>query len=309
MIKLPRYHWIVEMNGYGHAYRKWLEIPNWAPLPFYGDHGVLTAGYLAEHELVQKTNLFFTFSKKRFEALNPQYKQFKIIRCPSPWVMYRQKKGIKLSSNASGTLIFIPKSLPEYKFKFSVSDYLEKIVTSKEFEAPYTFILHHHDRGSLIEDKLKKYKYKIISFGSDSFYSNIIDNFYATVSKYAFAVSAFPGSELFYTHELGLSFTKIQIDIEGVPLSDKLRNVFDLQVMDKCSQEARIAINNLFSDDVNHDRIKQDLWINEMLSLDLANLENTAYFRSLVFKEFLPQLPNYIKSISGRALSRLNLSK
>jgi hypothetical protein len=43
-----------------------------------------------------------------------------------------------------------------------------------------------------------------------------------------------------------------------------------------------------------------------MLSLDLANPENTAYFRSLVLKEFLPQFPNYIKNISGRALSRLN---
>jgi hypothetical protein len=305
MIDLPRYHWIVEMNGYGYAYRKWLNIPKWAPLPFYGDHGVLTAGYLVDHELEQESKLFFTFGKPRYDSIKDAYQHLHIVRCPSPWVMYRRLEGIKLSPNAEGTLIFVPKSLPEYKREFSLSDYVERVVTSKKYEAPYTFVLHHHDHNSEIAEQIKKYKFKIISFGSDSFYSNIINNFYAAAKNHSYAVSAFPGSELYYAHELGMSFSKIMVDIKGMPLSKKLDSVFKRQLLDKCSQQAASCVNELFADDISHNRKEQDSWISNMLSLDLATLKNTQYFRSLVLKQFLPQSPYYLKNISKRALQRL----
>tara|TARA_B100000900_G_scaffold416073_1_gene448901 strand:+ start:2396 stop:2707 length:312 start_codon:yes stop_codon:yes gene_type:complete len=91
---LPRYYWITEMNGYGRAYREWLRIPDWAPLPFYGDHGVLISSYLVEHELHNNNKVFFTFSRSRYQALKASVNNKKIVRIPCPWIMYRRKKNI-----------------------------------------------------------------------------------------------------------------------------------------------------------------------------------------------------------------------
>ena len=297
MIKLPRYFGKVEMNGYGEAYRKWLRIPRWAPLPFYSDHGVLHTSFLDDHEQEHGAKLYITNSKLRYQAIKDE--PYQIVRSPSPWPMYRRINNIQQSKSASGTLIFIPHTVHNQEYIYSLDQYLETIFFSQKYEPPYCFVLHANNLNSNTHRYLEKLEHKIVCLG-DAFHSNFISNFYMLAKNFSSAVSAFPGSELYYAHELGLSFTKINIDISHDYKSVERRELFKKIYDDKLYQFSQKQLSKLFSDCTELNKEAQDLWVSDHLSLDLANHSETEKIRSLILSRYLPEIPNYLRTVFKR---------
>jgi hypothetical protein len=199
-------YWPVELYSFGKCYRDWLNLPFWAPLPLYGDHGVnVRSGGLAKHEQEAKPETFLTWDKRRVASLRKEAKK-KIIHIRHPWVTYRRKHGLKLKKEARGTLIFYSHS----NAGIEILDhdwnkyFLELKALPDEFH-PLVICMHRHDIQKGYHKTVKKYGLPIISAGETSS-PYFVDRFYDMISRFTFATSNSGGSELFYCEEFGVRY-------------------------------------------------------------------------------------------------------
>ena len=108
-------YWPVELYSFGRCYREWLNLPDWFPLPLYGDHGINPGGLLDDHEKNTKPKIFLTWNTYRAKELRKNSKK-KILQIQHPWIIFRRSNSIKKKKDSKGTLIFLFHSSDGYKF-------------------------------------------------------------------------------------------------------------------------------------------------------------------------------------------------
>jgi hypothetical protein len=204
-LKLPFLFWTTEIYGFGKCYRSWLNIPNFIPIPFYGDHGVDLSGELALHEKSNKSRFHLTWNKHRYEnKLNNDFK--KLLYITNPWVTYRKKNNVKPKDKRYGTLIFYSHTNVGIEFEDDNHDnYFDELKNLDSSFSPFVICLHMHDVRKGLHKKLRKYGYPIVTVGN-SLNSNFVDRFYDLIINFKQATSNKIGSQLFYCTEIGIPY-------------------------------------------------------------------------------------------------------
>jgi hypothetical protein len=203
--KLPFLFWTTEIYGFGKCYRKWLNIPNFIPIPFYGDHGVDLSGDLALHEKNNRSRFHLTWNKFRYENKdNINFK--KLIYITNPWVIYRKKNNIQPKENRNGTIIFYSHTNVGIEFENDNHDnYFNELKNLDSKFMPFVICLHMHDVQKGLHKKLRKYGFPIVTIGN-SLNPNFVDRFYDMIINFKQATSNKIGSQLFYCTELGIPY-------------------------------------------------------------------------------------------------------
>ena len=202
---LPKPYWTTEVYGFGRCYRDWLNWPRILPIPVYGDHGVNLTPSLYPHETDNTAKYHLTWLKQRVAA-GAKQTQKKIVEICHPWVTYRKSRGISVSPDASGTLIFLPHSTDLVEVDdFDYAEYINDLLALPEHFKPLIACVHMHDIAKGLHKKVKALGIPVVTFGnvSDSYF---VDRFYDIAAKFEYATSNFGGSELFYCEDIGVKY-------------------------------------------------------------------------------------------------------
>jgi len=198
-------YWPVELYSLGRCYRDWLNIPSWAPLPLYGDHGVCFSSQLSQHELEAKPKAHLTWFNERARGIVSR-KEKKVIQIPHPWITYRRKYGLQKKEDACGTLIFFSHSNDGVEIvNYDWHAYFEELQKLPDKYHPMVVCMHRHDINKGYHKIVREYKIPIVSAG-DTSSPYFIDRFYDVISSFKYATSNSGGSELFYCEELGVKY-------------------------------------------------------------------------------------------------------
>ena len=207
-------YWVTKQNGFGRAYQTWLGVGPDTLLPFYADHGVCLLGNLEPHEVENDARYHLTFNYLRYRAIRSRYSGKKVFRTCHPWIHHRHLSAIEISPNAKGTLIFLPHSIREAKIKYDINSYVSKAKNISP--PPYLVIVHPYDLSLWAADGKDFPAGDFHCFGG-LYDEDFISNFYDIVRSFSHAISATPGSEVFYCTELGLNHKILDIPMERVP--------------------------------------------------------------------------------------------
>jgi len=232
-------YWPVEKYSLGRCYREWLNLPSWLPLPFNGDHGVNDFGTLTPDEIVNKSNVFLTWTKDRYKVLKKKYKKKK-LNVPQPWIIFRRAYNLKKNKNSKGTLIFLTHTTFGVEIiKYNYDKYFAELKMLPSKYHPLVICMHFEDIKKNYHLNYLKYNLPIISIGDwNSHY--FVERFYSMISKFNFATSNFGGSELFFCEEFGVNYfikgdaiNFINIYNKGLPIGgvklDKTGKEYDIK--------------------------------------------------------------------------------
>jgi hypothetical protein len=283
-------YWTVELYSLGRCYRDWLELPAWAPLPLYGDHGVTYSGSLETHEEEAKPKHHLTWFKDRSENI-PKYSRKKVIRIPHPWITYRKKYGIKKKENACGTIIFYAHSVKNIEIiDYNWDKYFEYLQGLPKEYHPLVICMHRHDIEKGYHLNIRKYNIPIISAGETSS-PYFVDRFYDIISRMRFATSNVGGSELFYCEELGVEYfiygdkpTYFNFAHPESPLGvGKPLNTVD--------EIAQVKQRKLFSQFPPKPNAEKQNFVMTVLGLDVNSDAAKKMLRTALIKEYMRHLP------------------
>jgi hypothetical protein len=265
-----REFWTWEVYGLGSTLRRVLEI-GWGPRLIAGsDHGISLGTEPSHADQLLKTNFHITWSSWRAEMKFSDDRR--VIRAQHPWVPYRNIMGYNLSSQAKGTIAFVPHSVPGLEYEeFNLDAYLETLRCLPQNHQPLTLCLQFHDASVEAVLKISKAGFRAVTAGN-SLSPSYADRFYSLIRKFEYATSPSIGSQLFYCHELGVKYflfdpdKKFQRKLQptnGVPLPNlelvqRIESAFDFESMGSRLQE-------------------RDSIVNDGLGLDLDDSQNFGY--------------------------------
>ena len=200
----PWLYWTAELYSVGKIYRKISWYPKFLPLYIYSDHGVHRSPSLAKHECDNGSNIHFVFNPTRENT--PKGCAKKVYLVTHPWVSYRKKLQYSPSQNSKGTLVFLSHSTSSTEYhEENQEKYFADLKQLPERYKPLVICMHMHDINKGYHKKYRKYNIPIITFGNTSSV-NYVDEFYLTTTKFKYATSNTPGSQLYFCIEMGMPY-------------------------------------------------------------------------------------------------------
>jgi len=202
--KPERTFWTWEVYSLGATLRRTLGLGWGSEIKTGSDHGISLATAPSQAEENMRPAPYVTWSSWRaslkFSDERPVY------RVQHPWIPYRRLKGFTKSPKARGTLVFVPHSVPNLSYEgFELEGFIEMVnQLPKEFR-PFTFCLQFHDANLSTALKIARFNVRVVTLGN-SLSPSFANRFYSLISKYEFATSPSIGSQLFYSHELGVRY-------------------------------------------------------------------------------------------------------
>lgn len=290
-------YWPVELYSLGRCYRDWLNLPNWCPLPLYGDHGVAYIGNLAPHERQSKPLVHLTWSKDRFNSL-AEKEEKRILRIPHPWITFRRKVGLKRQEEAQGTLIFYSHSNTGIEIvDYDWESYFSSLMNLPQEYHPLVICMHRHDVEKGYHKKVRDYNIPIISAGETSS-PYFVERFYSMISSFNFATSNSGGSELFYCHEFGIPYfiqgnkpTYVNFSHNQIPTGV-------LRPADSVAERTQEKKRQLFSEFPPHMSSEKDQFVTDILGLDLDEDLCRKTLRNHLYIELWRHLPEVVYGVT-----------
>lgn len=207
----PSVYFMGQINGYGTALRSILNLPNWYPLPFSLDHGVSFASELSPFEK-NKASSHFVWDQDRYEALRKKYGS-RIKRIRNPIISMIEQEAIRKSSDATGTIVFLPHSNDTCKLGvYDWDDYMSQIDQKFSNLGRIVLCLHPHDIKEQRHKYFRKFGKPLITFGNNTS-DMFIKKFISTVSQFQYGTSIVPGSEAYYCSSLGVDYMQFGTQI------------------------------------------------------------------------------------------------
>jgi hypothetical protein len=245
--------------------RKNLGLKSWSRLHIGSDHGIALSSVPLREEIDSPSNFHVTWSTWRENLPFPDNKT--VIRVQHPWIPFRKKTGFQLSPSPSGTLSFLPHSVPgQASEKFDVSSYIDSVLSLPSKFHPVVFCIHSHDITRELIDKISASGSRVATVGN-SLYPAYVNRFYRLVSKFEYATSPTVGSQLFYCEELGLKYflypakEKHQSELANSENSEptrirslELESLFSLENLGQDGQEKRAMVSDALSLDLGRDK-------------------------------------------------------
>lgn len=181
-----------------------LGLRPWSGLRIGSDHGISLSGNPSREEMESTSDIFVTWSAWRANLSFPDKK--KVVRVQHPWIPYRKKAGFLLSASASGTLAFLPHSVPGLAHEnFDLPSYIDSVLALPKKFHPVVFCVHSHDVSQELIDKISASGSQAETVGN-SLHPAYVKRFYKLVSHFEYATSPTVGSQLFYCEEFGLKY-------------------------------------------------------------------------------------------------------
>lgn len=305
---VSRLFWTTEVYSFGKAYREWLDIPRWLPLPFYGDHGYSPYGYLQNHERNNSSNIHVTFNKYRYEAIKDKYDK-RILYIPNPWINYRKQKGITPSPERKGTLVFYSHSITNVDIiDYDFEKYFSQLRSLPEKYHPLVFMFHINDIQKGHHQFIRERGFPVVTAGNQND-PLFIDRFYDIVRNFEFATSNSGGSELFYCTELGIKYFILGEKPVFYNSGHKENPSGKLNDRDKLQQKLNRKKRDLFHYKNEVDQREKDQFVKDSLGLS-SDIDSNDFWK-IIKKEYLRLAPycthkillSYLRSFK-RALNK-----
>ena len=279
-------YWPAELYSFGRCYRDWLDLPSWAPLPLYGDHGVNLTGILSPHEVKAKPKVFVTWFKDRAESLAKET-QKDILHIPHPWISFRRKYKMEKLSDAKGTLVFYSHTSAGIEIvDYDWDQYFSTLKNLPDEYHPLIICMHRHDVEKGYHRHIRKYGFPIISAGETSS-PYFVERFYDLVSRFAFATSNSGGSELFYCEELGVSYFIFGESPKYVNFSNYELPIGRMKPRDIVSIKSNDLKNELFRQFPPKKSKEKDDFVGRVLGVDVNSEKTKKTLKLHCFREML----------------------
>jgi hypothetical protein len=195
--------WTWEVYGLGHSLKDVLGIAQRKKICAGSDHGITFDVAPIAAEVAIPARIHVTWSKWRTSLEFPDNRE--VIRIQHPWIAFRKKHAISRSKNATGTLVFVPHSVPGSKSYFDLKGYVNFLSLLPQEFHPLVFCLHMHDVERKTIRHIQKEGFSVVTTGS-SLHPRYIRRFYGILKNFKYATSSSIGSQLFYCHEFGIKY-------------------------------------------------------------------------------------------------------
>lgn len=117
----PWLYWDSKMYSLGMILRALTRWPTWLPTPVNADHGAVTMMSTPPRNRTAPSGAYLTFNYIKFGLAPNASTRCRLIA--SPWVSWIEACGLRLHSQARGTLVCFPHSLPGDSLK---TDYVDE---------------------------------------------------------------------------------------------------------------------------------------------------------------------------------------
>lgn len=196
-------YWAGEIYSFGRGLRMLAGFPQWWPIPANLDHGVDHRTYLEGGQQTQRSRYFLSWQGWRARAEERTKK--KIHLTLHPMVALRWVLGIEKLATATGTLVFVPHSLPDFETATDFSESMgEFLALPSEFH-PVVLCIQMRDIEKGLHRKLRRFNLPIVSAGdlNSRWFAN---KFYSLLQNFRYASSTDIGSHVFLAEEMGVHF-------------------------------------------------------------------------------------------------------
>ena len=263
-----RIFWTWEVYGLGSSLKDVQGIAQRRKILTSSDHGLSFHVNPVSEEMDIPANTHVTWSLWRACLKFPDGR--KVIRVQHPWIAYRKKNNILLSKNASGTLVYVPHSVPGITSELDVTSYVKVVSLLPESFHPLVFCLHMHDVKQSVIRAIQDEGFSVVTVGNSS-HPRYVRRFYGLLKKFEFATSPDIGSQLFYAHEFGVKY--FLYDPEN-----KFQIASEYQASVQMHQDVLERVEKTFSRDNLYDNtLEKDILVSEALGLDFGTLSLLGY--------------------------------
>lgn len=197
----PWLYWDSELYSLGMILRALVHWPVWLPIPVNADHGAVTMMASPPRERAAPSGIHLTFNSIKFGLAPGAPTRWRLIA--SPWISWLEACGLRLHSRASGTLVFLPHSLPGDSLQSDyVDEYLAWLTGLPGENGPYVICLHPHDVRNGLHRQLRDQGHRVVTAG-DSSHPEFFLRWVSIAQHFRYATSPRPGSEMLLFHALG----------------------------------------------------------------------------------------------------------
>lgn len=201
----PWVHWESENSSFGKTLRKWAFYPAFLPIYASSDHGVHWESRCWPNEVEAKSEVFFTWNKKKNFLMNRDHGK-NSYHIPHPWVHYRKNYFEQPSLESLGTLVFFAHSnrttTPVYS---DLDKYINDLKSLPSKFQPIVLCLSFQDIEKGLHKTLRKYELPLVTAGTTQS-KDFVDRFYSLIYRFRYASSSNIGSHTYYILEAGIPF-------------------------------------------------------------------------------------------------------
>jgi predicted O-methyltransferase YrrM len=194
-----------EYYGIGQELRHYGFYPMNAPLFVSSEHGICLWDYPQNYNL----NASYPYMLVHSGRMKNAWQMRSPIPCfimKSPFAVYRKRRNIQRSADATGTLAFFAHSTKEIDIELDIDNYIRQLSNLPPIYHPVSVCLHYVD--------IQKGFHKIFLEKSIPVYTaghwldpEFMGRFYQILSQFKFAISNMIGSCTFYAVEMGIPFS------------------------------------------------------------------------------------------------------
>ena len=195
--------WPHGVYSIGLGLRQFTKWPSGVPIPCYTDHGNNQGLNLDVHEEKNFAFHYLTWCKDRY-AFNKDHPSKNFLYIKSPHICIKESLPIaKWRSHSQGSLIFFPHSCGDATFDSDHIEWFYSLLSVVDPEPPIAICFHPFDLSAGLHKRFRDSGFKIVTAGNSQ-HPDFIKRFYYMLSSFNFSYSRTVGSELFYSHDLGL---------------------------------------------------------------------------------------------------------
>ncbi|MHA4843882.1 hypothetical protein ACX0G7_06960 [Flavitalea antarctica] len=198
-------YWTCEYYGFGKWLRKYGFYPKKLPIRIYTDHSgpsILTTFNHFELSNSAEAIMFHSpevLNQWKQEHSKPAYNLY------SPFVFYRRKNKVTLSTEALGTLAYPAHTIPELSDLSNIHDYIQQLKNLPDQYQPVSISLHFHDLNKGLHQEFIKQGFKVYTAGNPADYK-FTERYYSILRNFRYTTSNILGSYSFYSIEMGIPF-------------------------------------------------------------------------------------------------------
>lgn len=201
----PWKYWPAEIYSFGRHIRSYACYPRLLPLYCYAGHGVSSACVeILPHELENDACVQLYYSPY-IASLFKKVSDKPCYCVLAPFVWYRKKNNICISSNARGTLAFPSHSTPDIDLSSDIEEYIQELKNLPAKYQPVCVCLHMHDINKGQHHIFLKHGIPVYTAGNASDI-RFAERWYDLIRNFRYTTSNLIGSYVLYSIEMGIPF-------------------------------------------------------------------------------------------------------